>query len=47
MAAAFSLMAAHALQSELTPEDLCKLFGVTLRRLNNALSKIFSAIEKE
>ncbi|MDO4543183.1 MAG: hypothetical protein Q4C01_01410 [Clostridia bacterium] len=40
-AAAVSLMAFHATQLPHTPDDICEMYGVTLRRLNNALSKIF------
>lgn len=47
MAAAFVLMALHAQKQETTPEEVCGLFGVSMRRLNNALRRIFQTLEKE
>ena len=47
MAAAFTLMAAHTLQLDTTPEQVCDIFSITMRRLNNALQKIFTLMEQE
>lgn len=46
LAAAFVLMALHAQQDPRTADDVCEVFGVSMRRLNNALTKIFTCLEK-
>lgn len=46
MAAGFILMALHAQQDSRTADDICDMFGISMRRLNNALTKIFTALDK-
>ncbi|MCL2695574.1 MAG: tetratricopeptide repeat protein [Clostridiales bacterium] len=47
MAAAFTLMASHTLQQDTEPEQICDIYSITMRRLNNALQKIFLLMEGE
>ena len=47
MAAAFTMMAARTLQQDITTEQICDIYAVTPRRLNNALQKIFRLMERE
>ena len=46
MAAAFTIMAAHTLQLDVEPEQVCDIYAITMRRLNNALQKIFTLMEE-
>ncbi|MDO4565204.1 MAG: tetratricopeptide repeat protein [Clostridia bacterium] len=44
LAAAIMLMSLHSLQNETTPEEVCEMYQITMRRLNNALQKIFQRL---
>lgn len=47
MGAAFILMSLHAQQDPMTADELCEIFNISMRRLNNALTKIFTALDKQ
>ena len=45
MEAALTAMSLHAMEQKYDPEQICGLFGVTMRRMQNALNRLFSAID--
>ena len=44
--AAFVCMAVHFQEQRISEEELCEAYGVTVRRLNNALKVIFTTLEE-
>ena len=45
MEAALTAMSLHAMEQKYDPEQVCGLFGVTMRRMQNALNRLFAAID--
>ncbi len=45
MEAALTAMSLHAMEQKYDPEQVCGLFGVTMRRMQNALNRLVAAID--